>query len=248
MKRDSFLIKERYNCRTESMSGTGANSLHVELSGFSVVIAATSNNPTILNPDFLRHNGIVSKNLKTSEDPPPISTPAFSQIAFEDGFRLRADSARILFEQFASSLTEENIICADIAKNYIKTVPHVPYNAIGINLDGHRVLQEREAVSNALIDKGTWMKFKTVAPDFQLKAVYELDDKAVTLHIKEDFIQKENGPEIPAIMFKANIHRDITETNQQMRINSLLSILDSWNGDLSDFFSLVQNFNSKNNI
>lgn len=92
------------------------------------------------------------------------------------------------------------------------------------------------------------MNFKTVAPDFQLKAVYELDDKAITLHIKEDFVQKENGPEIPAIMFKTNIHRDITETNQQMRINSLLSILDSWTGDLSDFFSLVQNFNSKNNI
>ena len=36
--------------------------MQVDLVGFSVVVVAQSNNPTILNPDFLLHNGIVSSS------------------------------------------------------------------------------------------------------------------------------------------------------------------------------------------
>lgn len=232
------------------MPASDGNSCNVELSGLSVVVAATSNNPTILNADFLKHNGIVLENHIVVENPPQVSTPAFSQVAFENGLIIRADPARILFEQFTDSLTIEDIVCADIAKRYIKTIPHVPYSAIGINVHGYGVQKKRvrKKVSDALVEKGKWMKIKTVTPEFQLKAIYKFDDKKVTLDIAENLTSQKDAERAPRIIFQANIHRDITETNQQMRINTLLSILDSWKGDLSDFHSLVENFNSKNNI
>ena len=69
------------------------------------------------------------------------------------------------------------------------------------------------------------MSFQSVVPRFELKAIYEITDKHVTLDIQE-------GPEMTAHC-RINIHRDFNEPNQQMRISSMLSILDSWHSDLA---------------
>lgn len=55
----------------------------VELLELSIVLVANANNPTIMNPDFLQNNGIVS-DLRPLQDLPPMSTPVLSQVAFED--------------------------------------------------------------------------------------------------------------------------------------------------------------------
>lgn len=220
------------------------NSHDIKLSSSSVVVVAGSNNPTILNPDFLYHNGIVPKDISLEENIQPITTPAVSQITFRGGFKIMVEINRVLFEQTTDPLEERDIICADTAKRYLKTVPHVPYAAIGINFQGYRVSQNQvsNTVSDALINKGGWMKFGGAKPDFQLKAVYKYDDKTITLDIAEKLIEKE-GVNLPAMAFYANIHRDISsEKNQQMRINDLLSILNSYNKDLSDFYLLVGRF------
>lgn len=228
------------------MSADG-NSRDVKLSGFSVVIAANSNNPTVLNQDFLSHNGIVPKDWVLHEDMLPVITPAVSLIAFKNGFKVMAELNRILFEQLTAPLKEEDIVCADIAKRYIRTIPHVPYTAIGINLHGYRIRRNQgsETVSDLLIKKGGWVNFKEIAPSFQVKAVYQYDDKTVTLDIAEDFVREREAAELPAMVFNANIHRDISdETNQQMRVSKLLSVLDSCNKDISDFYSLAEEFKS----
>ena len=49
----------------------------------SVVLVADSNNPSILNPDFLHYNKIVDKGHGVLDS--PISTPGFSQVAYENG-------------------------------------------------------------------------------------------------------------------------------------------------------------------
>lgn len=226
---------------------TNENSWDVKLSGISVVIVANSNNPTILNQDFLYHNGIVPKDWALAQNIPPVITPAVSQITFENGFKVMAELNRILFDQFTIPLKEEDIVCADIAKHYLRTIPHVPYTAIGINLHGYRIHQEQvsETVSGLLIKKGGWMNFEEATPSFQVKAVYRYDDKTITVDITENLIKEKNTAEVPAMVFNANIHRDISdETNQQMRVSRLLSILDSYGKDISDFCLLTRKFKS----
>lgn len=217
----------------------------VRLSGFSVVVAANSNNPTILNQDFLYHNGIVPKDWPLSINSPPIITPAFSQIIFDNGFKIMAEPNRVLFEQSGGQIQELDIICVDIAKRYLLTIPHVPYTAIGINPKGYRMLQNQtsDTISGLLIKKGKWMNFNDVNPSFQLKAVYPYNDKILTVDIGENFVKSESNINIPTMEFNANIHRDLSgETNQQMRINKLLSILDSCHQDISDFYLLAEQF------
>ena len=230
------------------MTSANGNNGDVRLSGISVVIVANSNNPTILNQDFLYHNGIVPKDWTLEKNMPPVMTPAVSQITFENGFKVIAELNRILFEQFTVPLKEEDIVCADIAKRYLRTVPHVPYTAVGINLHGYRTYQKQasETVSDLLIKKGGWMNFREAAPSFQVKAVYGYEDKTITLDIAENFIKEKDAKEVPAVVFNANIHRDISdETNQQMRVSKLVSILDSCNKDISDFCLLTKEFESR---
>ena len=230
------------------MTSANGNNGDVRLSGISVVLVANSNNPTILNQDFLYHNGIVPKDWTLEKNMPPVMTPAVSQITFENGFKVIAELNRILFEQFTVPLKEEDIVCADIAKRYLRTVPHVPYTAVGINLHGYRTYQKQasETVSDLLIKKGGWMNFREAAPSFQVKAVYGYEDKTITLDIAENFIKEKDAKEVPAVVFNANIHRDISdETNQQMRVSKLVSILDSCNKDISDFCLLTKEFESR---
>ena len=226
------------------MSADGSNR-DLVLSGVSVVIVANSNNPTLLNQDFLYYNGIVPNDWLLHEDIRPVMTPAVSKIIFKNGFRVTAELNRILFEQFADSLKQEDVVCADVAKRYLRKIPHVPYAAIGINLHGYRIEQASETISDLLIKNGEWMNFKEATPVFQVKSLYQYDGKTVTLDMAEDFVRETETAKIRPIVFNGNIHRDMSdETNQQMRISRLLSVLDSCNEDISDFYLLTEKFKS----
>ncbi len=186
----------------------------IELIGFSVVLVANSNNPSILNPDFLRYNEIVEPSLQVQGT--PITTPAFSQVTFEGGLSVKADPNRVMFEQVGDSLATENVICPEMANRYLQKVPHVPYSAVGINPKGLRVSPTAaEKVSTALLDKGAWLSFKDIQPDIHLKTVYKFEKRTIVLDVVEAKKQAKNGVEPLGILFQANIHRDIPSTNQQ---------------------------------
>ena len=219
------------------------NDESVNLGEVAVVLVAQSNNPSIINPDFLRHNEIVNADLVLQGD--PITSPLFSQVTFERGIVVNALPDRVSFQQTGDSLATGDILCPEIAKRYVEKVPHVPYSAIGINPKGYRYLSAEvpEKVSNILI-KSEDMSFKDVIPEVHLKTIYQYDTKKIALDIAEATMQKNNESEIPIILFQANIHRDIPSTlNQQDRIKTISDILASWKDDLSDFDALVKKFN-----
>ena len=207
----------------------------IDICELSIVIVAQSNNPTILNPDFLHQNGIVGENWRVDEAVPPLTTPVMSQIAFKGGLLVRADPANVSFTMSApgaSTTTLDVAVCVDAAKGYLKTVPHVPYTALGVNPKGIDRNSPHGRVSNALRSRGAWMVFQSITPRLELKATYEYADKKTTLGVVE---------EQAGTVYRANIHRDVAEPNQQMRVSSMLAILNAWQSDLADFRALVEN-------
>lgn len=206
----------------------------IELCELSIVIVAQSNNPTILNPDFLHHNGIVDRRWALDEAFPPLTSPVMSQVAFKGGFVVRANPANVSFTLTVpddESATLDAEPCVDSAKGYLKTVPHVPYIALGVNPKAVERNSAPDRVSNALKPVGDWMTFQSVAPRFELKATYEYGDKTTTFSVAE---------EQTGASYQANIHRDVTGFNQQMRVNTMLATLDAWQSDLADFLSLAE--------
>ena len=209
--------------------------MRIDLVEFSIVVVAQSNNPTILNPDFLKHNGIVSVRRDLHREQPPLTTPMFSQVAFEDGLVVRADPATIAFHQAADVLARGDIDGPAVAKGYLRTVPHVPYTALGLN---PKVLIRNPPfvrMSKVLHAEGNWMMAGTCVPRFELKATYELSGRQIALTLQD--VQTKQGDD--ALLCTANIHREVEEDNQQMRISSILSMLDCWEKDLDEFNTLV---------
>ena len=216
----------------------------LELIELSVVLVADSNNPSIVNPDFLKYNGIVDADYEIQDF--PISTPAFSQVAYKNGITVTSDPARVLFQQ-TKELSEANVVSPGIAKRYLQCVPHVPYSAIGINPKGFRRIlgQEPRIIANMLRNKGTWMSFQDVDPDVRLKAIYRYHGRVISLDVISTQ-RTENDQKIAGILFQANVHRDLAETNAASRIRFLQSVLDSWKSDLEDFQKLTGKFYEEN--
>ena len=179
----------------EKTASNGGDDWNVGLTEFSVVLLATSNNPSILNTDFLQYNDIVDASRQVLE--PRISTPAFSQVRFKDGLTVTADPDRVIFAQTGDRLATEDIVCPEIAKRYVKTVPHVTYRAVGINPKGFRRSEGKadDKVADALLDEGAWMSFKDIIPEIQLKAVYGYDREQFSWILLKQ--EDEHGRQIP---------------------------------------------------
>lgn len=210
----------------------------VKLIELSVVLVANSNNPSIINPDFLRYNKIVDDSYEVQDS--PISTPAFSQVIFKNGITIVSDPARVIIGQ-SGTLDRKNVVSPEVAKRYLECVPHVPYRAIGINPKGIVSGQEPNPVVNMVRDNGLWMSFKDVIPEGQLKAIYRYTERTIFLDIGGADVA-ENDQTTSGTRFQANIHRELTETDAESRITRLSSILDSWGNDLEDFYNLTSKF------
>ncbi len=94
--------------------GKNTNNKLVEI---SIVLVADQNVPSILNPDMLRYRGIVDEALNLSA--PPLSTPAYSQVAYERGIVISAEPNRFIFLQNGSPLDEENCAITSIAERFV---------------------------------------------------------------------------------------------------------------------------------
>ena len=226
-------------------SDAGTPQPDVMLVEVAVVLVANSIDPAMINPDFLRYDGIVDRALPVTGQ--PISTPVFSQATFEGGITVTAEPNRFVFVQQAEPLREDACTVPEIARRFLNKVPHPLYNATGINAKAVRSLDGElvNGVADALVNGGQWMTFNEVLPVVGLKAVYSYDDRRFTLNIDGAKRKNSEGSESFGLLFQANVHRDIAGTSQQERLDRMQSILSGWIEDVSDFMFLVEKFNSR---
>ena len=207
----------------------------------SVVLVANSNNPSIINPDFLRYNKIVNDDYEVQDS--PITTPAFSQVTYKNGITVVSAPDRVIFKH-SGAQEVKNVESPEIAKRYLKCIPHIPYRAIGINPKGFKSGQEPKTVLDMLHNKGSWMSFKDVIPKVQLKAMYRYNERTITMGVSVAELT-ENSKTTSGTMYEANIHRELTGVDASSRIECLNSILNSWERDLEDFYNLSNKFHQE---
>lgn len=215
-----------------------------ELVELSVVLVATSNNPSIINPDFLTANGIVDKHRELQEN--PVTTPVFAQVVYKGGLTVRADPERVMFVQSASEASLSNVIGPGTAEAYARAVPHVPYRAVGINPKLHVGLvdADRAKVATVLDGRGAWWSYKDSEPEIQLKAVYAFSSRKIVVDVLGVTRRHPNGQPLPGLLFQANVHRELEQTNSQRRIEALISIVGNWECDVLDCRTVADKFTS----
>ncbi len=224
-------------------AGSGIDT-EIGLVEMSVVLITKQNDPSILNPDFLRYNGIVDKTLRPIQ--PPISTPLFSQVVFERDIDVRAEPNRFVFEQKGQPLNEGECMVPEVAERFVQAVSHIPYIAIGINAKSLRTLNDKSgySVADTLLGGSEWMSFRDLRPNVYLKAVYSYETRKITLDVGRVSTTRDDGVVGQRMLFQANIHRDIAAKSQEQRIERASGILGGWKSDISDFNDLVAKFHA----
>ena len=144
---------------------------NIEITQFSISILARNNNPTILNPDFLKINQIVPYDWETSS--PIFTTEEFSRVTYKNNIAIATTPDRLILNQVIIS-DDFQLIIPEIAIKYLEILPHVDYYALVINFMSHVTNQNSEEIDNYLREfflcPGEWKRFKNTLPKSKISA------------------------------------------------------------------------------
>jgi hypothetical protein len=204
----------------------------IELTHFSVVVLAQAHNPTILNPDFLKHNNIVSEKFTVKNF---ICTPPIAQVSYAEGISIVAEFEKIQFiDETAERLPNQSPI-PTIAIKYIETLPHVNYTAAGINFMGHFKFKNAESVRTFIIKKfvkgGPWLLSKDEIVDVGLNFVYSDGNMKRTININPGEYKKAGNEPIPVIALRYNQHFEAKDKDRR----SIEAFIADWEKAFSQY-------------
>ena len=217
----------------------------LEVLELSVVILARNHNPSILNPDFLKHNEIVPKDWEL--DGSPVVTQLASQVKFKNGIGIVAQLNKIIFAEAWAGYDVPKSRLPDIVKKYVDTLPHVNYQAVGVNPRGQAVGDSENETDRFVLDKlmkpGPWVLFAGGPTSAKATIVYQVNNAQLTLGIESGTVEEhpKYSKGTPIVIFTANFHRALPPSDEENRIQRFKETLDFVEADVQQFRSLVDN-------
>lgn len=208
----------------------------------SFVIIGRNHNPTILNPDFLKHNNIVPMDWELAKS--PVCLEPLAEVAFKNSVKINAQLDRVIFFEKLVSDSIKDIHIDDIAAKYVETLPYVQYIAVGLNFKGH-VLYEGQPggpqgyLFDKIIAKGPWQEYGR-GRNASISFNFLLDDCAFNLTIKEGGFKISDTEHVPALIFDSNIHHELLGDMPNQKLESLKSVVSNWESDFHRCRDLVE--------
>jgi hypothetical protein len=199
--------------------------LGIKLLNCSIVLAARTHNPSIINPDFLERTGIVLPEWGLKVAPDPISTPPLSQVAYEGGIRLFCDPGKVQIIDDRNDITPETSKVMAIAAAYVSVLPHVPYTAVGINFTAsYERSDARARLTDQFLKAGPWCD---ELDSIGLRLHYHVTSALLRLSLEvADVVDAgiENETETkPAIIADANYHHERGESSDNSAIEAAIN-------------------------
>src|SRR6266853_3597720 len=191
----------------------------------SVVVIAESNNPRLLNPDFLERNQIVPKGW-TSKN--VVVTPAFSNVEYDNGVDIQVEDSKLQFSVKYPDKVDWKQLLPTIVITYLEVLPHVSYRAVGLNYLWHASAPtgkeaEAQLKKNLLVD-GPWLKFghgiTGANIEFQYRASYPY--LSIRVGVREG--EKEGQKVLESYGIHANLHLAVTQ-DQKTERNAFITSL-----------------------
>lgn len=192
--------------------------MELEILNTSVVVLAKHNNPTILHPTFLSSEGIVPSDWEVAE--PPVSTPVFAVVKYKNGiiFIVEENKLQVRRDELKDDVGES--LLPVLACKYVQKLPHVKYQAVGINFKGFIECAEPERiVMNRFLKPGI-ANFNNKHPEASgFRFVYNLDDVRLRLSFDSGKVKRaEDKNERTGIFIDANYHMDLVGNNIHQEI------------------------------
>ncbi len=207
-----------------------------------IVIAAKNQNPSILNPDFLKYSGIVPAEWEFAGK--PVFSTNFTRITFKNGVSIIGEPNRVMFAEPIADKTTATVSIAKIAQKYARVLPNMDFQAIGINPRGFVAFTMKDGARNFitehLLSDGVWKKEGEVPMQASLNLVYKLQDTPVALNITQAELRQKDQP-IPIVIFSGNFSHQISGNNSEEKLSSITQIVENWFSDVTTFSNLINN-------
>ena len=171
------------------------------------------------------------------------SSPMASQVSYRNGEKALVVSSDLSRLAFLEKGVEKNeFACPDMARRYLKTVPHVRYTAVGINPSLRASVADgvgKDILTKSLLRSGPWGDYEGVSPVLEASFAYDLGGKKISLSVGLDSTgqvdEKKGG-----VIFRGNIHRDIR--SEKDSANAAVGIVAEWRDDLGAFCKMASSF------
>lgn len=179
---------------------------------FSIVVVGQDCNPTILNPDFLKHREIVQEEWGWKVAGPAITTPPFATVSYDSGVTIKVDPTRfqVSDNENAGDIGQSKAI--EVAKRYIAVLPHVRYTGVGINFRILAELNDPEAfLKERFLKSGPWSQESNPLLGINLTFVYPYEDGRLNISLQGSALVRPEGEKaekIQGVLAHANYHRD----------------------------------------
>jgi hypothetical protein len=208
----------------------------------AIVVSVKTQNPTILNEEFLKQTGIIPSDWKLARD--PIYTDRVAQVVFENGFSIAAQPDRIMFLEAVGDKDLATISAGEVAQKYVNTLRLADYQAVGINFRSYIAQTTPEAakdyINTNLLAAGSWQQYGSDGVRASLNLVYDLSERRLDLSINEASIQFPEQPATPVVLFAANFSYDTSSAAEGEKATKVAEIVGKWQADLQEYTTLIE--------
>jgi hypothetical protein len=215
----------------------------IDIQELSIVIAAKGLNPSLLNPDFLKHSGIVPSDWELARS--PAYSAYATQIVFQSGVSVVAQPGTITFSEAFNTKAVDEIVVANLALKYVEKMQNIEYQAVGINpkriinLDG-QAEGTRKYITEALLAPGDWHQLGNTPAQASINLVYNLDRCRFIVNITESRLQIPGEESISAVLFAGSFSYAITAENGAARREQLRQAIAGWLVDVEIYRDLIE--------
>ena len=208
----------------------------------SCVVVANAHNPSIVNPDWLRESGVLPDEAGSWElAAPAITTPPMSHVGYQNAVEILLTSGQLVVgrRQMADIASSSVEVLKMVAINYVRTLRHIPYTAVGTNFAA--MIECPDAQSRLVEQFGGGGRWRQGLDEMAVQLVHELDVNCRRqVEIRAATVPKSEHDEstpTQALLLAANYHRatkdDVSTVDALQRVPTDLA-------DFHDFMTVVK--------
>jgi hypothetical protein len=165
-------------------------------------------------------------------------------VIFANGISVMAEPNRIMFSEAIDGKVASEIAIAQIARKYVQALPHMEYQAVGLNPRGFASFDAepesaRKYLSEKLFSPGAWQEVGTQPMRATINLAYTLERGVFYLSVQEAALRQPDETTTPIVMFSGNFSYDLASKKEEERLTSLYQAIENWQADLDTYKDII---------
>lgn len=197
----------------------------VKLDNVAIVVISDSNNPRLLNPDFLERNSIVPKEWKVKD---VLVTPPFARVLYDNDVQIALEEYKLHVITGNPNIISWEKDLPNIVISFLDALPQVSYRSVGLNFgflsDQPKGREAEEALIDKFIKHGSWLDFGQRITGVTLELQYRASQPHMNVKVGVLERKIQSGSSLEGFVFTANFHHDFKSEETKERATYINSV------------------------